>query len=129
MLNPKVYKCASTILPQARTAVFTLLKISASNRLIFKEYYKDDKNEKDSGFTSAWFGDSGAPYWTMERTRNGELATIVSVHTGQDSQYVKRIKAGRMGTNEACDMVVTKITKDILKWIKSTAGIKDTVVH
>lgn len=103
------------MIPAAITATFVENK---AGNLEWKADEKDDRDDNESGYISSGKGDSGAPYWTYDNLiENHFRGTIVAIHsTGSGTVFL---------TNEykICRETATKITDEILQWIKVKSGI------
>ena len=74
--------------------------------------------------TFTMYGDSGSPIWVIDQA-NDEQATIVSIVQGGDLELIAAITRGRERRPGSCGMIHTKITEEIMEWIKTSADITD----
>ena len=126
---PNVYKCARGIIPRATAAVFIL---NENSELEFKEVFKDDPTKLKSGYTSWWKGDSGSPIWVHEPIIPYAIknrAVLVSMVEGRRREYMTNVNAGIISTEKKCDLIHTKITEELLDWIKTKAKINQKTVR
>ena len=120
-----VYKCVKPILPVAKTLVFQSTDGGISMRYLEKDY--DTWNKDDIGYTQPATGDSGSPYMVKRRGRGGKfrytfVATVSSYQTFGNQAAGTYMK----GRRTQCRENASKLTKEILAWIKHKAGIIDT---
>ena len=67
-------------------------------------------------------GDSGGPYWTYDRLiENEKRSILVAIHSNYDGNDRLSITTDE---KSQCRMSATKITDDILQWIKEMSGTK-----
>ena len=128
------YKCVKPILPRAVSGIFSKnRKYIFPEQLKFKEHAQDDERpSKESGHVRPSYGDSGSPYWIpaeifepISKNRaplSPYKATIVAIHSskvGPKNEVPKYSEDGK----EQCTIKVTKLTDDIIKWVKERSGI------
>ena len=123
----KVYKCIKPKFPQAITAVY---ESDERGEIRFTGKYKEDEQrpEEETGYLSTFVSDSGSPFWTETTDWIGrKRATIVALVQG----------AGKIGAQYdptvfindeyyQCRMIGTKLTKNIVDWVKKKSGIIGT---
>ena len=121
-----VYKCIVAKLPKARTAVFR--KFQHFKDIEFLYFKLDDEHPyfDESPYLEASLGDSGNGFWTDSFIGTKYRKTIVAV-----------MKAGYLlkplsdfspndpnpKAKHQCRMFATKVTDEIVSWIKEKAGI------
>lgn len=92
------------------------------------EHRNDDQDtisDDTSGFIQNMIGDSGGPYWTYDTMLGNEIrAIVVAIHNDafDDSSF-------SLNKHTQCRMSATKITKDILVWIKHISGMPSYIQH
>ena len=96
------------------------------------KYAKTSENDKprpegEGGYLSMFSGDSGSPYWMTfkDNRENEDVTAIIAVqqgvfHTVGDDDEVD--EPARITQGE-CRQIATKLTNDILEWIKDKSGI------
>ena len=115
-----VYKCIKTIIPRASTHIFS--QDQQTNNLKFEDQVEQDDvpNANDvSGYVTIYYGDSGSLYW-KESSGKAVAIAMVSSKVGPKfepfSQYSEDPEL-------QCSQKATKLTEDIVKWIKKKARI------
>ena len=74
-----------------------------------------------TGYITTGIGDSGGPFWTYDTIlENDRRAVLIAVQSSGDN-FVNL----RSAKDQQCRITATKITDDILAWIKYKSGIKD----
>ena len=120
------YKCVKPILPEAKTLVFESSDDGMSMKYMKKDEYYDTWDEDEIGYTQSAIGDSGSPYMIKETGTGGEaqytFVAIVSGYFYSDQAAGTYMK----GRSTQCREVASKLTKEILLWIKQWAGITPT---
>ena len=114
-----VYKCIKTIIPKASTHVFSQDQQTGS--LKFENIVIQDESSKDaSGYVTTFVGDSGSLYWKTDSTGRAVAISIVNSKVGPKfepfSTYSENPKS-------SCNQKSTKLTEDIVRWIKQKSGI------
>ena len=90
------------------------------DKLVHKHEEKDSRSDDTTGYVTTGSGDSGGPFWTYDRvSKNEERSVVVAVLSSSIGPVdIKVDKQFR------CRIIATKITDDILDWIKIKSGIK-----
>ena len=124
---PNTYKCASALTRlQQRTTYFNLVEDenTGKTKLVWKDSHLDQKDFAISQPTSTGPGDSGSPIWVFESSGQEQKAVIVSVEWGTANDYSLLFERGEaIDAYTSCNIQHTKITEDILAWIKRKAHI------
>ena len=116
------HKCIKAKLSGARFSVF----VDDNNdnediderRITHKNDDKDSISDDAAGYIQTMVGDSGGSYWTYDTMLENKMRAIVlAIHN--DSQRRWRVTVGK---SKKCRMTATKITEDILVWIKEISG-------
>ena len=129
-----VFKCVIPILPRAKTAVFIR---KGKYKLTFDNQIDEDAPRPDgeTGYSSHASGDSDAPFMvapspTDPNKPKGDAEnryTFVAIVSHRDAINGRNIKqpAAIYLTDkyDQCRMISSKMTREILKWIKVRAGI------
>ena len=135
-----VNKCVASIIPRASTFSFSrtlrndrtsrffaiLHSLRGKNKVYEKLEYdevseQDDKNRLGSQHVTTFYGDSGSPFWKYDASNRAVVVSIVSSQVGP--QYGPR--ATLMENPEMlCNEKATKLTEEIVLWIKDKAGIR-----
>ena len=123
----KMIKCIKPIFPRGDTAVF--LEDVKTKVLKGPTMVQDDPNPRakdETGYVSMHLGDSGAPFWVP----SSEFG-----HSDKDQNILIALYKGSFRTGDAahgsisnnkedqCRMISTKISEDVVKWIKGKAGV------
>ena len=133
------YKCMRPKLPRAKTIVFHQYEsnLERGERVLKFEgqFYLDDKRpQHETGYTSDYKGDSGAPFMRSktvfnENGKHHELGvhkkyTFVAVVSHILKTWDNEAAGSYlMHIENQCRSVATKITENILAWIKQMAQI------
>ena len=114
------YKCIDAKIPERQFSVFVTEEWHLVDKLVHKHEEKDSRSDDTTGYATIGSGDSGGPYWTYDRvSKNHERSVVVAVHSSNiGSVDIKSDKQFQ------CRIIATKITDDILDWIKIKSGIK-----
>ena len=124
---PNTYKCASALTRlQQRTTYFNLVEDGSTGKpkLVWKDSKLDQKDDAISQPTSTGPGDSGSPIWVLEGSGQEQKAVMVSVEWGTANDYSMLFERGEpINAYTSCNIQHTKITEDILPWIKRNADI------
>ena len=80
---------------------------------------KDTISDDTAGYIQTMVGDSGGPYWTYDAVLDNKMrATVVAIH---NDSVGRRLRV-TVDKSKKCRMTSTKITEDILVWIKEISG-------
>ena len=114
------YKCIKSILPRASTHIFSRSFRGFKEKWEYvDEVVQDEKLQDASGYVTTFRGDSGSPFWKTFSNR-AIVVSIVSSKVGPKS-------APRTVFSEnpelQCNNKATKVTADMVLWIKHHAGI------
>ena len=117
------YKCIKAKIPKAQFAVF--LDKSKNDEIVdldFSFHSQDSHPKNVAGYIQTMIGDSGGPYWTYDRLiENEKRSILVAIHSNYDGNDRLSITTDE---KSQCRMSATKITDDILQWIKEMSGTK-----
>ena len=135
-----IYKCIKSIIPRASTfsfsrtlrndwtPFFTILNPHRNKNEVYEklEYEEaseqDDENNHGSQHVIPFYGDSGSPYWKYDDASN--RAVVVSIHSSKvGPKYGPRITLME-NLDMQCNHKATKLTEEVVLWIKQKAGIK-----
>ena len=127
----EVYKCIQPKLPRATTAVFEVFESSTHKDTLkfFGKYIQDEERpEEETGYVSPYYGDSGSPYWVISESpeNDGSVSplsarrTIIGMVQGADHDNPAKMTNDR---NNRCRIVATKITQELVEWVKKKSGI------
>ena len=122
------YKCIKAKIPKAQFAVF--LDKSKNDEIVdldFSFHSQDSHPKNVAGYIQTMIGDSGGPYWTYDRLiENEKRSILVAIHNGKFYHSMDGRNRLSITTDEKsqCRMSATKITDDILQWIKEMSGTK-----
>ena len=116
-----VYKCIQTIIPRASTHIFS--QDQQTGNLKFEDrVVQDDAPNDASGYLTIYVGDSGSLYW-KESSGKAVAIAMVSSKVGPKfepfSQYSEDPEL-------QCSQKATKLTEDIVHWIKKKSQIPPT---
>ena len=117
------YKCIQAKLSGAHFSIFEDKNTDSEDiderNIEFKNNEQDTISGDTAGYIQNAAGDSGGPYWTYDTMLDKKMrAIVVAIYNdGADRLSVSVDKSLK------CRMTATKITKDILVWIKETSGI------
>ena len=76
-----------------------------------------------AGYLQARSGDSGGTYWTYETVNeNVKRPILIAIHSSSSNN--RKISIDKASQ---CRMMATKITDDILKWIKEISGMQRVI--
>ena len=124
------YQCAITVLPRAKEAIFYKEKDKQLHWNTQWTQWKKDAKSNLGGYGSTHTGDSGSPIWLSEqqtgkpKSRASGTAVLVATVSSFYSKGTKqRLTMGTMTEDEKCIMLNTKITDNLLNWIKIAADI------
>ena len=80
---------------------------------------KDTISDDTAGYIQTMVGDSGGPYWTYDAVLDNKMrATVIAIH---NDSVGRRLRV-TVDKSKKCRMTSTKITEDILVWIKEISG-------
>ena len=123
------YKCIQPMLPRAENAVFDTME---DGKLNFTGWEKDEALPPTaSGYVTGYNGDSGGPFWTKSifktkklfkepQKEDQERQTIVAVFSSSPNSS----PAYSSLVEKQCRMIATKISSNIIRWIKDITDIK-----
>ena len=122
-----IYKCIESIIPRASTFSFFAIRhpLRDKNRVYEKLEYEgvsdqDDENRLGSQHVTTFYGDSGSPYWKYDTSNRAVVVSIVSSQVGP--KYGPRTTLME-NPKMLCNEKATKLTEEIVLWIKEKAGI------
>ena len=117
----QLLNCIESKNPTSTFVVFEENDNQEENIDIELKYQNQDALEEyTSGYVSTNHGDSGGPFWTQDIANNGqERSVIIAILSGgiEDGVDVSTKK------DDFCRAGATKITNEILKWIKEISGL------
>ena len=119
--KPDYYKCIRAKIPESQIAVFAERNTySVIPDLEFKYNDKDSTPDTMAGYLQTRSGDSGGTYWTYEAVNeNIKKSILIAIHSSShDNIKISTDKASQ------CRIMATKITDDILQWIKEMSGMQ-----
>ena len=126
------FKCIKPKLPRAETAVFSINKKHTKdmfwhhNHLKFMEFQKDeDRPDEETGYKVAYLGDSGSPYWVQSKDNKGNKRfTVLAINNGLTNDLFRNNPAEVIKDEYyQCRQIATKLTEEIVKWVKVKSGI------
>ena len=98
------------------------IEINKVGDLKYHEQVKDPKRPDDEhGYVTPAFGDSGSPYWIEDDT---DTSTLIAIHRGSVS---RKDKSRAFYDNDQlwqCRIIVTKVTKEMVDWIREKDAIE-----
>ena len=121
-----IYKCVKSIVPRASTHVFSrtlddkqqvLIKFE---KLKYKGPVQDEEIKHASGHVTTNSGDSGSPFWKYDASGRAIVVSLVTSKVGP--KFGPRSPFSDNPEME-CNHKATKLTDDVVKWIKKKAGI------
>ena len=124
-----IYKCIKSIIPRASTFSFYRTLHNDwnpfGNEVYEKLEYKkvseqDDENRLGSQHVITFYGDSGSPFWKYDASNRAVVVSIVSSQVGP--KYGPRTTLME-NPEMQCNEKATKLTEEIVLWIKDKAGI------
>ena len=115
------HKCVEVKVVKSKFAVFVDKNKDGGNIDIEHKYDSQDSlDDFTSGYVQAMGRDSGGSFWTyntiMEKQKRSVAVAILS-DSDDDVKFSTKRK-------DLCRMGATKITNDMLKWIKEISGLK-----
>ena len=112
----KHYRCLKPILPQANIAIF---KEDKAGALSFQHWDQEKQRPPNElGYLGSSLGDSGSSYVKLTEDRNGEERNVmISIH-GSGMPHPTNTEYSDDALNE-CRLRATKISSDVLGWIRS----------
>ena len=122
-----MFKCIGPDIPRANTAIFVKERqgvLKPRLRLVGEVF--DEGPSHASGYISTAHGDSGGPYWTTGDVNKPTRAILVAIHNS-GAHFKGLAKAGYSeDPYNRCMGFATKITENILRWIKIKSGMIST---
>ena len=129
-----INKCIISKIPSASTFLFsrTLRKRNLLLRLLRNqnkydeklEYEKvvrqDDENKRGSSHVRVYAGDSGSPFWKYDGSNRAIVVSIVSSKVGPKYGPIVTLMDN---PHMQCNQKATKLTEEVVLWIKDKAGI------
>ena len=123
-----IYKCIKSIIPRSSTHIFSRYFRGNIEELKVEYELKDELldeletyNVKDaSGHVAPYAGDSGSPYWITDASNRAILIALVSSKVGPKFEPKTVFNENQ---EMKCRDKATKITEDVVLWIKRHAGI------
>ena len=109
------------MIPRADNAIFFE---QPDGTLRFDDFWQDDgPPATDTGYKSAYTGDSGSPYWMESEVEGEARQTVLAVHNTHYGKPPPTIYS----TNalDQCRMLATKVTADVVNWIKTISDSKN----
>ena len=119
-------KCVKSIVPRASTYIFSRTLDDKHQfpimfeKLDYKGPVQDDEIKHASGHVTTFSGDSGSPYWKYDASRRAIVVSIVTSKVGP--KFGPRSPFSDNPEME-CNHKATKLTEEVVKWIKKKAGI------
>ena len=119
-------KCVKSIVPRASTYIFSRTLDDKYRvpilfeKLEYKGAVQDDEMKHASGHVTTFSGDSGSPYWKYDASRRAIVVSIVTSKVGP--KFDPRSPLSENPEME-CNHKATKLTEEVVKWIKKKAGI------
>ena len=114
------HKCVDAKLAQPKFAVFVDKSNGENIDIEYKYDGQDSLDDITSGYVQAMGRDSGGSFWTyntiMEKQKRSVAIAILS-----DSDDDVKLSTKR---RDLCRIGATKITNDMLKWIKDLSGLR-----
>ena len=121
-----INKCVKSIVPRASTHIFSRTLDDKhqvpimSEKLDYKGPVQDDEMKHASGHVTTNVGDSGSPFWKYDASRRAIVVSIVTSKVGP--KFAPRSSLSETPELE-CNHKATKLTEEVVKWIKKKAGI------
>ena len=119
-------KCVKSIVPRASTHIFSRT-LDDKDRVLpmfeildYKGPVQDDEMKHASGHVTTYLGDSGSPLWKYDTSRRAIVVSIVTSKVGP--KFAPRSPLSENPELE-CNNMATKLTEEVVKWIKKKAGI------
>ena len=128
-----VYKCIVAKLPKARTAVFTPYgahSLTFIRFLNFLHFTLDDEHpySDESPYLEVLEGDSGSGFWADSFVDGEYRKTIVAVvMSGYGLKPLSDFSDLDPKAKHECRMFATKLTDEIILWIKRKITESDTM--
>ena len=111
------------MIPEATFGIFIERNEKTKEPVLEFKIQEHASHERDtSGYIAPQSGDSGSPYWTHNTLIENDLrATLVAVHSTGGTSI-------RLSTDSyyQCRLTTTKITDDILRWVKEKSSISSS---
>ena len=122
-------KCVKSIVPRASTYIFSRTLDDKYQvpimfeKLKYKGAVQDDEMKHASGHVTPYSGDSGSPYWKNDASKRAIVVSIVTSKVGPKVDP----RSGLLENPEMqCNNKATKLTEEVVLWIKEKAGIPIT---
>ena len=130
-----INKCIISKIPSASTFLFSrtlrkrnlLLRLLRNQNKFYEklEYEKvvrqDDENKLGSSHVRTYAGDSGSPFWKYDASSN--RAIVVSIMSSKVGPKYGPIVTLMDNPDMQCNQKATKLTEEVVLWIKEKAGI------
>ena len=115
------YKCIESKIPTSTFVVFEKKDDQGENIDIELKYQNQDSLEEyTSGYVSTNHWDSGGPFWTHVTFHDGQERSVVVAILSSGIDDGVDVSTKR---DDFCRGGATKITNEILKWIKEISGL------
>ena len=118
-----IYKCVKSVPLMAKNGIF-------KESITFRDQFSFVKSETDkqrpideTGYVSPAVGDSGSPYWTTKREAGKLKAVLLAVVSFNLKEPTEAYASYSNDPFYQCRIGATKITDDILRWIKEQTNI------
>ena len=82
---------------------------------------QDDENKLGSSHVRTYAGDSGSPFWKYDSSSN--RAIVVSIMSSKVGPKYGPIVTLMDNLDMQCNQKATKLTEEVVLWIKDKAGI------
>ena len=119
-------KCVKSIVPRASTYIFsrTLEDKNGDSIMLEKLEYKgpvqDDAMKHASGHVTTFYGDSGSAFWKYDSSKRAIVVSIAASKVGSKFDPFSPVSEN---PEMECNNKATKLTEEVVKWIKKKAGI------
>ena len=129
-----INKCIKSKIPSASTFLFSrtlrkknfLLRLFRNQNKFYEklEYEEvvrqDDENKRGSSHVRTYAGDSGSPFWKYDASNRAIVVSIVSSKVGPKYGPIVTLMDN---PDMQCNQKATKLTEEVVLWIKDKAGI------
>ena len=124
-----INKCIKSIIPRASTYLFSRTLQTKTLRNKNKDYEKleyeevveqDEEIKGASGHVTTYSGDSGSPYWKYDSSKRAIVVSIVTSKVGPKFDPRSSLLEN---PEMQCNNKATKLTEEVVSWIKAKAGI------
>ena len=126
-LRMDTFKCLEAKLPRAITATFKTKVSQSGDRLQMKnELRKDHEHPYLDGeaYLAVGAGDSGSPFWIDSFDNDQKYRkTVVAVLEASHGMLYDPLYGYDPSVTRICRTYATKLTEEIIKWIKEKSGI------